>query len=125
MPPKLPQPRTMRETPAVVASTARFYERLRQDGRVFTCPPPPPPQLPPRDRPHYELTIRVEPGFERVNGDLTVRFTPSRATDRTTLVISYGIAAHETVTAHMTWRLRVPPGTRDRISRSQGVLRLC
>src|SRR5207253_3951394 len=108
------------------------------------------------------LTARVAPGFERVHGDLMVRFTPNRATDRivfrlwpngprqhqegqsllvggiqingkdvgsretdpTTLVISYGIAAHATVTVHMTWRLRVPRETRDRVALSHGVLRL-
>ena len=129
---------------------------------MFTCPPPPPPQLPPRDRPRYELSVHVSRGFGRVHGDLTVRFTPNRATDRivfrlwpngprqlvegqslvvggvkidgkdvssretdpSTLLISYGIAAQQTVIAHMTWRLRVPLGTRDRISRSHGVLRL-
>jgi Peptidase family M1 domain len=162
MPPKFPQPRTMREIAAVVPSTAGFYERVGQDDPVFTCPPPSPSQLPPRDRPRYELNVQVSPGFARVHGDLTVRFAPNRGTDRvvfrlwpngprqlaegqsllvggvkidgkavgsretdpTTLVISYGIAAHQTVRVHMTWRLRVPPGTRDRISRSHGVLRL-
>ena len=129
---------------------------------MFTCPAPPPPQQPPRDRPRYELSIRVAPGLKRIRGDVTVRFTPSRPTDRlvfrlwpngprqhgegtslvvggvkingkdvssrepdpTTLLISYGIAAHATVTVHMTWRLRVPNATRDRISVAHRVLRL-
>jgi hypothetical protein len=48
----------------------------------------------------------------------------SRETDPTTLVISYQVAAHTTVKVQMTWRLRVPFGTRDRISRTRDTLRL-
>ena len=49
---------------------------------MFTCPAPSPPQLPPRDRPRYELTVRVASGLVRVQGELTVRFQPNQATDR-------------------------------------------
>jgi hypothetical protein len=145
-------------------STARFYERVRQDERVFTCPAPPPPLRPAQDRPRYEMTIRIAPGLARVDGDLTVRFTPNQATDRivfrlwpngprqraegasllvpsggveidgkdiaaeepdpTTLVISHGIRARQTVVVRLRWVLRVPRGTRDRIAVSHHALRL-
>jgi hypothetical protein len=49
---------------------------------AVSCPattayPPPPP-----DRPRYVLHVRVLPGERRVDGDLRVRFTASRPTDR-------------------------------------------
>ncbi len=46
------------------------------------CAAPPPRAAPRADRPHYELTVRVEPGFARVDGRVRVRFTANRATDR-------------------------------------------
>jgi hypothetical protein len=46
------------------------------------CAAPPPFAAPRVDRPRYALAIRVEPGFRRVRGDVRVRFTASRATDR-------------------------------------------
>ena len=46
------------------------------------CAAPPPFAAPRADRPRYRLSVRVEPGFRRVRGDLRVRFTASRPTDR-------------------------------------------
>src|SRR5580765_5811609 len=37
---------------------------------------------PPRNRPHYGLRVRVEPGLMAARGTLTVSFTPSVPTDR-------------------------------------------
>ena len=37
---------------------------------------------PPRNRPHYVLWARVEPGLMAADGTLTVSFAPSVATDR-------------------------------------------
>jgi hypothetical protein len=49
---------------------------------MFACPVPPPPQQPWPQRPRYELIVHVRPGYRRVDGDLTVRFTPNRDTRR-------------------------------------------
>jgi hypothetical protein len=49
---------------------------------VFVCPAAPPSPPPAADRPHYALDVRVQRGFREVNGDVTVRFTPNRATHR-------------------------------------------
>jgi hypothetical protein len=46
------------------------------------CSAPPPRAAPRADRPHYELTVRVRPGFERVDGTVRVRFTANRPTGR-------------------------------------------
>lgn len=128
---------------------------------MFACTAPPPPP-PPKPRPHYALNMTVSRDFKRVDGDLAVRFTPDRSTDRlvfrlwpngprqrkegqrldvgdvkldgkdarsrqtdpTTLVVSHEIPAHTTVTARVTWHLRVPRRSFDRISSFQGGLRL-
>jgi hypothetical protein len=45
-------------------------------GVVMALHPPPP------NRPHYLLHIKVEPGLRRVDGTLTVSFTPPRKIDR-------------------------------------------
>jgi hypothetical protein len=49
---------------------------------VFACPVPPPPPQPWPQRPQYELTVHLRPGYRRVDGTLTVRFTPNRDTPR-------------------------------------------
>ena len=49
---------------------------------MFACPVPPPPQQPWPQRPQYELTVHVRPGYHRVDGRLSVRFTPNRDTRR-------------------------------------------
>ena len=46
------------------------------------CAAPPPFAAPRADRPRYQLSVRVEPGFKRVRGSVRVRFTASRPTDR-------------------------------------------
>ena len=46
------------------------------------CATPPARAAPRADRPRYELTVRVEPGFARVDGRVRVRFTANRATGR-------------------------------------------
>ena len=46
------------------------------------CPAVPRLAAPRRDRPRYALNIRVEPGFRRVRGDVRVRFTTNRPTDK-------------------------------------------
>jgi hypothetical protein len=46
------------------------------------CAAPPPFAAPRADRPRYQLNVRVEPGFRRVRGDVRVRFTANRPTDR-------------------------------------------
>jgi hypothetical protein len=46
------------------------------------CAAPPPRAAARADRPHYALTVRVEPGFGRVDGTVQVRFTANRPTDR-------------------------------------------
>ena len=46
------------------------------------CPAPPPLAAPRPDRPRYALDVRVEPGFRRVRGNVRVRFTANRPTDR-------------------------------------------
>lgn len=49
---------------------------------MFACPSAPPPPEPWPQRPRYELTVHVRPGYTRVDGDVTVRFTPNLATNR-------------------------------------------
>jgi hypothetical protein len=49
---------------------------------VFACPAPPPYAAPAADRPSYVLDVRVRPGLKVATGDLSVRFTPNRSTDR-------------------------------------------
>jgi aminopeptidase N len=49
---------------------------------AVACAAPPPLAAPRADRPHYTLDVRVETGFRRVRGQVRVRFTVSRATDR-------------------------------------------
>lgn len=49
---------------------------------MFACPVPPPPDPPWPQRPRYALTMRIEPGYHRVDGRLSVRFTPNLATRR-------------------------------------------
>ena len=128
---------------------------------MFACPTPTP-QPPPRDRPRYELKLDVSRDFKRVDGELKVRFTPNRDTDRlvfrlwpngpsqleegsrldvrdetvdgvrvaarrpdpTTLIIDRPLRRGESVTAHMSWRLRVPANVDDRIARFRNGLRL-
>jgi Peptidase family M1 domain len=64
-------------------STDRFYERrFGHDSAMFACPVPPPVQPPWPQRPRYELAVRVRPGYRRVDGRLSVRFTPNRDTGR-------------------------------------------
>jgi Peptidase family M1 domain len=46
------------------------------------CAAPPPRAAPRADRPRYDLTVRVEPGYRRVTGDVRVRFRANRGTDR-------------------------------------------
>src|SRR5207237_8532347 len=51
IPPKLPQPSTIRESsipdsPTFRRSTGRFYGRFGHDSPVFACPVPPPPPPP-------------------------------------------------------------------------------
>jgi hypothetical protein len=98
-------------------------------------------------RVHGDLTVRFTPnvatdrvtfrlwpngprqhseGASLLVGDIKIngKDIASEEPDPTTLVISYGIRAHAKVTVHMTWRLLVPRGTRDRVSVSHGVLRL-
>ena len=48
----------------------------------FACPAPPAPPRPPGDRPRYALSIRVHRGYRRVDGRLSVRFTPNLDTRR-------------------------------------------
>ena len=128
---------------------------------MFACPMPTL-QPPPRDRPRYELKLDVSRDFKRVDGELKVRFTPNRDTDRlvfrlwpngpsqleegsrldvrdetvdgvrvaarrpdpTTLIIDRPLRRGESVTAHMSWRLRVPANVDDRIARFRNGLRL-
>src|SRR5262249_16326798 len=87
IPPKLPQPRTTRlsRTPVVPSSrssTARFSGPLGPDSVVFACPPVPPAPPPRADRPHYALNVAIADNLKTVDGDLTVRFTPNRPTNR-------------------------------------------
>ena len=49
---------------------------------VFACPPVPPAPSPRVDRPHYTLAVHVADDLKEVDGDLTVRFTPNRPTQR-------------------------------------------
>jgi Peptidase family M1 domain len=49
---------------------------------AITCAPPPAVAQPRADRPRYALNLRVASSFRLVTGDLTVTFTPNRATDR-------------------------------------------
>jgi peptidase M1-like protein len=49
---------------------------------AVTCAPPPATARPRADRPHYTLALRVASPFRVVTGDLSVRFTPNRPTDR-------------------------------------------
>jgi hypothetical protein len=49
---------------------------------AITCAPPPAVAQPRADRPHYSLNVQVASSFRLVTGDLTVRFTPNRPTDR-------------------------------------------
>src|ERR671930_873727 len=87
MPPKLPHPRTMRESstpdpPTRRRSTDRFYGGSGTIPRMFACPAAPPPDPPWPQRPRYELLMRIQPGYRRVDGRLRVRFTPNLATHR-------------------------------------------
>jgi hypothetical protein len=126
--------------------------------------PAPPLAAPRPDRPRYALDVRVEPGFRRVRGNVRVRFTANRPTDRlvfrlwpngplqrargqrldvgavtengrrlpvgrptpTMLVVRLGrtLAGGDSVTVALPWTLRVPVGSRDRISAFRGGLRL-
>src|SRR4051812_205783 len=90
MPPKLPQPRTMRDTstsdrpsrrPSMWGESTlrRVLVPLVTAAACAASPPLPPPRA---DRPRYSLTVRVVPGFRRVTGRVRVRFTASRPTDR-------------------------------------------
>ena len=49
---------------------------------AIACAPPPATAQPRTDRPHYALNVNVASSFRLVTGDLTVTFTPNRATDR-------------------------------------------
>ena len=49
---------------------------------MFVCPVVPPSPPPAVDRPRYELNVHVQRGLQEVKGDLTVRFTPNRPTQR-------------------------------------------
>jgi hypothetical protein len=49
------------------------------------CPAPPPAAQARADRPRYVLNVRVAPSLREVSGDVTVRFTASRATNRLVL----------------------------------------
>jgi hypothetical protein len=49
---------------------------------AIACAPPPAVAQPRADRPRYTLNVRVASSFRLVTGDLTVTFTPNRATDR-------------------------------------------
>jgi hypothetical protein len=49
---------------------------------MFACPAAPPPDPPWPQRPRYELLMRIQPGYRRVDGRLRVRFTPNLATHR-------------------------------------------
>jgi hypothetical protein len=130
---------------------------------VFACPAAPPPPQPWLQRPRYALTIHVRTGYRRVDGSLTVRFTPNLDTNRivfrlwangprqlaegtrltvgtprdasgrrldahqpdpTTLVIPRPLAAGETVTVRLPWRLNVPQTVTDRIARFRHGIRL-
>jgi hypothetical protein len=46
------------------------------------CSAPSPLAAPRPDRPRYALTVRVDAGFKRVRGEVRVRFTANRPTDR-------------------------------------------
>ena len=119
----------------------------------FTCTVGESLPAPPSTLPHYRLTIRVLKGLREVDGGVSVRFTPERATDRivfrlwanapflsskgarltvgdvklegaairptrpnpTTLVVRRSVAASETVVVSMTFRLRLPMGSLDRL----------
>jgi hypothetical protein len=49
---------------------------------LAACPAPPPTPQPRADRPHYELDVRVAPSLRVVSGEVRVRFTPNRPTNR-------------------------------------------
>jgi hypothetical protein len=49
---------------------------------VFACPAVPPSPPPRIDRPRYEVNVHVDSDLKEVSGDLTVRFTPNRPTQR-------------------------------------------
>ena len=49
---------------------------------MFACPPVPPAPSARVDRPHYTLVVHVADDLKEVDGDLTVRFTPNRPTQR-------------------------------------------
>ena len=49
---------------------------------MFACPAPPPYAAPAADRPSYVLDVRVRSDLKVATGDLSVRFTPNRSTDR-------------------------------------------
>jgi hypothetical protein len=46
------------------------------------CPPTPPRAAPPANRPHYRMTVTANRGLSTVAGSLSVRFAPTRPTDR-------------------------------------------
>jgi hypothetical protein len=49
---------------------------------VFACPAPPPYAAPAADRPSYVINVRLRSDLKEATGDLSVRFTPNRSTDR-------------------------------------------
>jgi aminopeptidase N len=119
-----------------------------------TCPAIPARAEPSPDRPRYRLRVDVRPGENLVDGDLTVRFTPTTATDRlvfrlwpgrrlttegvtvdghgvtaertndTTLVVPLGRTTTDTLRATMHWVLTLPGAEPDRIARIGDTVRL-
>ncbi|MFY9579107.1 MAG: M1 family aminopeptidase [Gaiellaceae bacterium] len=49
---------------------------------MFACPAVPPSPPPRIDRPRYEVNVHIDSDLKEVSGDLTVRFTPNRPTQR-------------------------------------------
>jgi len=80
-----------------------LHRAILQDVRMFACPATAPYSAPAADRPRYVLHVRLPRRGQEVSGELSVRFTPNRPTDR----LLFRLWANERVSRQTGARLGV------------------